>query len=446
MPQDAFLERRAPIAIVFGSFACVFVPLLLLVQIPNFFPYLPHLLLLESIGLGTTHFFITLTVYLSAQNRAYFASSVRNKLIFFAAPAAILAFYAVTAVSTWREQHPYFAAYLFAGLRFFDFFHVGRQSFGMLQLWKRAGGTVLPRWLRRSENVFFVGLAALQWETFAYGGNFDRQRVYAVLPAVALAALFCLIIFGYAHARIRGQKPLARPSTYFVLQAICGASTVYQTRLYLIALALHYSEYHVMMYPRCFRAQLDPSSRIDRAAGALRQTPALFYGLLIAIVVLFELRNLVPLDAPVSTRLFVHIFDGIFLLHYVLEAFLWKFHEPHYRATLAPLYFAALPVRVRSRARRSFRALAAAGACASLVLFSWSMASSTRVARAFATLNQYMVDPLLADQHLRWGIRLADRGELEPARLHLQHALAHGPNDPRTKQALAWVEAQAGKN
>lgn len=439
----AYLARRTPIAIVFGSFVGVFLPLLLLVRIPNFFPYLPHLLLLESIGLGTTHFFITLAVYLPAQNRAYFASTSRNKSIFFAAPVAILLFYAFTAASTWRSAYPNVAAYLFAGLRFFDFFHVGRQSVGMLQLWKRGGRAELPAWLRRAENAFFIGLAVMQWETFALGGNFDVRRAFAAWPALVLAGLFLVISFGYVRASWSRQRGLAWPSTYFVLQAICGATSVYQTRLYLIALALHYSEYHVMMYQRCFHARLDASPRIDRVAKVLQQAPILFYSFLIAIVVLFELRILVPLDVPVSTRFFVHVFDGIFLVHYVIEAFLWKFGDPYFRATLAPLYFEAQPVE-RPRHRRG-RVLAAAG-CVIIAAGLWFAASSPHAAIVLSELDHQMVSPLLADQHLRWGVQLADRGELEPARVHLRHALAHAPDDPRTKQALAWVERLAGRN
>ena len=36
----------------------------------------------------------------------------------------------------------------------------------------------------------------------------------------------------------------------------------------------------------------------------------------------------------------VAVFDGIFVFHYFVEMFIWKFSEPHYRQTLGPLYFA----------------------------------------------------------------------------------------------------------
>lgn len=37
------------------------------------------------------------------------------------------------------------------------------------------------------------------------------------------------------------------------------------------------------------------------------------------------------------------IFDGVFVFHYFVEMFVWRFSEPHYRQTLSPLYFAAKP-------------------------------------------------------------------------------------------------------
>ena len=36
----------------------------------------------------------------------------------------------------------------------------------------------------------------------------------------------------------------------------------------------------------------------------------------------------------------VALFNGLFVFHYFVEMFIWKFSEPHYRQTLGPLYFA----------------------------------------------------------------------------------------------------------
>jgi hypothetical protein len=35
--------------------------------------------------------------------------------------------------------------------------------------------------------------------------------------------------------------------------------------------------------------------------------------------------------------------DGLFVFHYFIEAFIWKFSDPYYRQTLGPLYFGQRP-------------------------------------------------------------------------------------------------------
>jgi hypothetical protein len=41
----------------------------------------------------------------------------------------------------------------------------------------------------------------------------------------------------------------------------------------------------------------------------------------------------------------LNLLNGIFMAHYFVEAFLWKFGEPFYRKTLTPLYFPSAPAR-----------------------------------------------------------------------------------------------------
>jgi hypothetical protein len=52
-----------------------------------------------------------------------------------------------------------------------------------------------------------------------------------------------------------------------------------------------------------------------------------------------------PTDAGGSSfyLMLITLFDGIFVFHYFLECFIWKFSDPHYRQTLGPLYFAPRP-------------------------------------------------------------------------------------------------------
>jgi predicted membrane-bound spermidine synthase len=341
----SYFERPLPTGLILGSFFAVFLPLVLLQLVPNTFAWLPYVLMVQAVGLGTTHFFITLSVYLHSSNLDHFASTWRNRIVYFAVPALILLLFAWSEAAQFRTAQPVLAAYVFGGLRFLDFFHVGRQSVGMLQLFKRRLPEGLAGWARPLENAFFVGMALMQWQTFLLGGRFAASKLYAVVPAIALGALFLMLAIEHVQAARRGAGGPRRfvPLSYFAMQAVCAAAAVYETRLYLVALTLHYVEYHVIMVPRWFHSPLRPERAIDRVAGWLRGRALLFYGALIAVVVLFELRTRVPGDVSATTTFFVHMFDGIFLLHYFVEAFLWKFGSPFYRQALGPLYFGPWP-------------------------------------------------------------------------------------------------------
>lgn len=454
----SYLEQRAPIAIVLGAFFALFLPLALAQVVPNFLGFLPYAFLAYVVGLGTTHFFVTLAVYLEAQNRAHFASSARNRLIYFAAPLAILSLFAWSAATDFRVRHAELAAGLFSAVRFFDFFHVGRQSVGMLQLFKRPHARALPGWLRRAENAFFVGMALLQWETFLLGGRFAAERWSARIPAAALGALALAIALQHARswaARSRtgrreasgieapasGAAPAARawlPLLYFALQAVSSAAAVYQTRLYLVALAMHYVEYHVIMRPRCFETPLDPRHALDRAAAFVRGRPGAFYALLLVIALGFELRNYAPEGLAPSTKFLVHFFDGIFFVHYFLEAFLWKFSDPFYRRTLAPLYLE--PRAPGAGAAHRLGTLTARGVGVALLALLGIALARPWLAPAAREFERVAIAPLGAENHLRWGVELAKDGELARAQRHLREADRLQGGDPRTTAALRWVE------
>ncbi|MFI5307562.1 MAG: hypothetical protein ACHQ53_09430 [Polyangiales bacterium] len=442
-----YLEQRAPLVIILGAFFCLSVPLALLHVVPNFLGFFPSVFLLYVVGLGTTHFFVTLAVYLQAQNREHFRSSTRNRLIYFAAPPAILGLYALSAATDFRARHVELAAAVFSSLRFFDFFHVGRQSAGVLRLFERPRREALPAWLPRAENAFFVGMALLQWETFLLGGRFGADRVSARIPAIMLAVIALAIIASHARSWLASRALSTHatshawlPLLYFALQAASAAAAVWQTRLYLSALAMHYVEYHVMMRPRCFETPLDTRHALDRAAAFVRERRGLFYGLLLAVAVGFELRSYAPADLSPSTTFCVHVFDGIFLVHYFLEAFLWKFSDPFYRRTLGPLYLEPHPRPSRAAPRpwpqaAPWLALALLSALVLAAFQGW-------LASAVRSVDQLALAPLGAENHLRWGIDFARRGELASARRHLDLAERLHQGDPRTTAARLWLQRQ----
>ncbi len=431
----AYFERPIPIALVLGVFVLGVVPLALLQLVPNYFGVVPFLTLLVAVGLGTTHFFLTLAVYLAPGHLQYFASTRRRALIYFGVPALIFVLLAWIASSGVQGTHPAQVALFFAFVRMLDFFHVGRQSFGILQLWKRPLGAAAPPWMRSTENVFFVGAAAMQWQTFWVGGSFPAERMEGMLPAAALGVVFVVIASEYARQLIAGNRAAALPLVYFTVQAICSAAAVYRTWLYLTVLAVHYLEYHVIMYPRCFGAAPD-AAKERGVLSWLRRNPLVFYGALVLVVVGFEFRNSVQLDSR-SLMFLIHIFDGIFVTHYVLDAFLWRFGNPFYREHLGRLYFQPAAPSAEPR-RKSWVVALIATALAAVT----TLAFTSYRTEGTQTLGGSIANPIHAKNHLRWGVELAQRGDFPRAREHLNEALARDPNSRDAQNALRWVETR----
>jgi hypothetical protein len=166
--------------------------------------------------------------------------------------------------------------------------------------------------------------------------------------------LFAATLTGLA--RVGGGPRAWSAAGYVVVQAVGVWAAAVYLPLYLSALAVHYVEYHVLMVPRCFRVPLDPTSRLDRAFGWARGQPVVFYGIVLSCAGLALAgsvagmgmmgRNLDDLTEPFGYLAVIAVFDGIFVFHYFVEVFIWRFSDPHFRRTLAGLYFAPVAAGV----------------------------------------------------------------------------------------------------
>jgi hypothetical protein len=427
-----YYQRPLAIGLSFGACFLIALPLVWARLSPNDSTLLPYLILAEAVGLGTTHFFLTLAIYLQPSQLQYANSSWSRRLVYFAMPVMILLSFAWLEAWPLRAAAPVAATYFYLAVRFADFFHVGRQSVGVLQIWKTPLKDALPSWTRLAENALFVGLALMQLQTYALGGIFPSNRMSAWLPAILLGGLFLVTAVQYLvpvsarETRRAGLLALA----YLVAQTLCAAMAVYATWLYLTVLALHYLEYHLLMAPRCFGDSTAPRNGV---LGWLRRG-GVFYGLLALVVVLFEARSFVVTES-IALRFVVHIFDGIFMLHYVLDAFLWKFRNPYYRAQLYPLYFQKRLRPAPSGVSR--RALRVAGTAIAVIALAFLLAPVRASMSSFA--NQFqkrVVDPLHAEEYMRWGIHYAQTGQLDDAAHQLTRASQLAPEDQRLK---AWL-------
>ncbi len=284
---------------------------------------------------GLTHFFLTFTVFLSAANRSHFIASRRNVFAFLVAP--LVPFFGLAAWygSGFAVRFALVTAALFASIRALDFYHLSRQAFGMLQLFKGKNARVVPAWTRTAENAYFLALTLCMFLTFASDLRFDARSPIAWAALGVAGALLIAVVVG--HVRAGGDKKQTMVALAYVgIQTGSCALAIWRTDLYIASLAVHYVEYHVIMAPRVFRAPLGDR---DRALALVRRAPFALYGLLAGLGLVwwlfFQAQSVYTTGAP---RALVHVFDGLIVFHYVIEMSIWKFSDPYFRKSLGPLY------------------------------------------------------------------------------------------------------------
>jgi hypothetical protein len=353
-PQPGYLQRRLPVYLILGSFVFLTLPLAAVALLNPAFLARTHLGLAYVAVFGTTHFVLTLTIYLQSSNLRYFNSTWTRRVCYFLVPVSIFVFFDLYRTLQVAVLWPVFDLLVRHGIRLFDFHHFGRQNYGMLQLFKGRSRCPFPGWARKAESGYFLGLTALLMLTFLGGGRFDASgwETRLVLECVGCLLLVVAAGFIWAWRKAADRSALAAPLAYFLLQTGSAALGIYSSSLYLFCLAMHYVEYHVVMVPRCFATPLDATSRTDRVFRRLRQNRVLFYlGLLaVAAVVTYctwiTMGAVLAVTAQASSRPYlalIALFDGLFVFHYFIEAFIWKFSDPYYRQTLGPLYFGQRP-------------------------------------------------------------------------------------------------------
>jgi hypothetical protein len=233
-------------------------------------------------------------------------------------------------------------------IRLLDFQHFNRQSYGVLQLFK-GRLKAFPRWLRRVENFYFLGLTLLLFLSFLSGGRFDLNNLWTRLALLPVAACFLALLVGFTQTwrQAADRRALAAPLAYFALQSASAVLAIADNAFYLCCLAMHYVEYHVLMYRRCFFSRLDAGSRTDRLFARLRRSKLGFYALLFAVAALVTYCTWLGMGALIerdggsssaSYLVLISLFDGLFVFHYFIESLIWKFSDPYYRQTLGPLY------------------------------------------------------------------------------------------------------------
>jgi hypothetical protein len=331
-----WLSTPAPRRLIFGTFFAVTIPLALLIGSGRAQAQ-PLVLELYALTLSLTHFALTFLVYCSGANRRHFVSTPKNLAIFLVAPLGAFTFLALWFGLALDARFVGGALAVGMIIRALDFLHLSRQSFGVLQLFK--AGTV-ARWVMRAENAYLLALAALTFVTYLTNLRFEASSPVAWSGAFIVLVLLAIVLVGYAQAlrSSANRRQVLVALGYLAIQSVASLLAVWRLEFYLCALAVHYVEYHVIMGRRVFGGPLEPG---DRLLAAVRRTPALLYlGLFAVSALVMAVTRLQPElhDGPAGPRLLVHLFDGLFVFHYLLEMSIWKFRDPYFRSTIGPLF------------------------------------------------------------------------------------------------------------
>lgn len=363
--QPGFFQRKLPCQIILATFPLLTVPLVVALALTT-----NHSFLMVYIWLfGLTHFVLTLSVYLQSENLRHFRESGKNIFLYFVVPLVILMGFYLVGVFQLRARFPLFAICFLACIRALDFNHLNRQTFGVYQLFKARTGLPPAPGTKRAEQAYFYCLTALLYSTFLAGGvsplllprRWQSMSALIASPGPmllplgilqAVAALLTAMTAGFGVLSVvllvrtwnRGGRRtgLAEALGYFGFQTLAALLAVVSSPLYFAALATHYVEYHVLMFPRCFYTPLDESRGLDRWFAGLRRHRIAFYAFLLTVagIVMMFTTPAGPGPHPIRFLAVVSIFDGLFVFHYFVEMLIWKFSDPFYRRSLGSLYFA----------------------------------------------------------------------------------------------------------
>jgi hypothetical protein len=264
--------------------------------------------------LAISHFLVTFALYFQPGNWRYFLSSLGNRAIYVAIPLALCAYVLVA-----PDFSPIWI-FAIAPLAVLDTFHVAGQSYGVLELLKRNSDS-FGAWTRPVCRALFWSFALLELHTMYRQGGFVSDPFFWLVAPIA-GVLFLAALFG-----VRFQAS-GVPLAYLCLQAACASLAIYRTEFYMLALAGHYLEYQIVIMPRCFYSS---SSGLWKT---LRERKILFYAPLVAIATVFA--ALAPIGGQNAS--IPRWLTAVFIWHYFVEAFLWKFGNAYYKRTALPLY------------------------------------------------------------------------------------------------------------
>lgn len=288
-------------------------------------------ILLQAFELGPFHQGISWFAYCDARNRAYFSSSLKRRMIFFAAPVVIVSAITVLALFNVKLVWSLFVVW--------TVHHLAQQNAGLLLLYHngRQGEAVVPKKL---ELTSIHSVAAL---CFLIHANrlISHTPMEGVLLSCGIALLavtalvsFCLYLRELRRQLINGAY-LNVPAflfwraclVFFVPFAFLGREF---TDALFISLVAHFCQYIGLNY-----VLAKEKYKTERKADVRGLPPVL----LLLVLCLFSACCLGGINVVVAatklpatvTAALTGLVLGLNLVHCWLDAFLWKFSEHHHR-------------------------------------------------------------------------------------------------------------------
>lgn len=303
--KQALLDRH-DLQWVFAAFYGLTLPLLIMHFFAADFLQKVPLDVLLFILLGLSHFLITCSLYLSKDHFRYFNSSWQRRGIYFGMPLIFITFYCSIQWATVGKEE------VATTLRLVNDFHWTRQSFGVALL---IGGAGIAN-SRKILNAFFY-----------LSGFFLSLSLFFENHLVWIAGIM-LCFLGLAYLKRKSLSPEIR--IYLLLQALAFCIACIDERLYLIALSMHYVEYHILMAKRRpIRPAANPSC------------PEFFHRwssyaiLLIFTILAAQLLNYANQPPPRWNSTMAAAANAIFAIHFFLDAFIWRFKNSFYQSEFA---------------------------------------------------------------------------------------------------------------
>ena len=330
LPQRASLKT----SVIFSSFFVLTLPLIIYSIVTSASIDNSLIIRLYFIFFGFTHFCLTPFLYLQNDNVAYFTSSIKKIFIYVVVPILIVVTFSILRITTIRDEYPWIDTALTTFILSFNFYHWSRQCFGILQILKKID-VKTDSFLILIENMHFILLSIAMIITYLSGGEFSFQNFYYA-PVLVLFAITSITLL-LKNYRI-SSKLLCGPNIYILLQSTAGLLTIYRTQFYIAALAMHYIEYHLVMHTRLFKVSLSDVG-LDKIFSILRKSQVIFYLILFNMACLAAYCiSTTKMHPPVAFNLFLSIFDGLFVFHFYIEMFVWKFSDPFYKKSIGPLF------------------------------------------------------------------------------------------------------------